>query len=79
MKKAFIFTGYLGLILIYVDINRYLEKGSIKTRWGTFVGENARDVLIGFILLYLLLGLYALWETYKCISNKYFPKKIFRP
>ena len=75
MKKLFLITGYLSLILIYVNINRYLEKGYLRTRWGTFSGDNARHALIGFILLYLLFGLYALWETYKFIKARYFTNK----
>jgi hypothetical protein len=75
MKKVFILAGWLSLIVIPLQLNTYLKKDEFNTRWGAFSGTSARDALLGYVLIELIWGSYALWEAYKYFRVKYASKK----
>lgn len=66
MKIFFwLFLFILSLLFIWVEINFYLRTGELRSRWGVLSGTNARDALIGYVVMATLWGVYAIWKAYQ--------------
>ncbi len=74
MKVLSVTMSWLAVLTIPFSVNSYLKTGTVHTRWGLFTGTNARDAFWGFLLMKIIFGGYAFWETFKYIRNKYYPK-----
>ena len=74
MKSLFGVICWLAILTIPFDIHSYIKTGTVHTRWGLFTGTNARDAFLGYLLMKIIFGGYAFWETFKYIRNKYYPK-----
>ena len=63
MKKLIIINGYVWMIALPFTISRYISTRTISSKWGSFIGNDARDALIGYSLLTLLFGWMSIKET----------------
>ena len=63
MKKLMIVNGYIWIVLVPIVVWRFLQDGTINTKWGRLSGSSASNALIGYCLLAGLFGFYSIKES----------------
>lgn len=78
MKKILIIcAGLIGLISNYSLYNHFLKTNEVPTKWGVFWGDNARNALIGYLIIALLFIIIPTWDLVKeyKLKKEKIPKK----
>lgn len=71
MKLNFVvICGWINLFLIPQVVLRFINTRTFYARWVTYSGDAARNALIVYIIIGILLGGYSIRETLKLFRKK---------
>ncbi len=74
MKISFVLIGWLSLLGFPLALHSYLNGRGVSTKWGQSYGASAVGPLIGYCIMAIVFGGYAIKETRDYLRKRKSPE-----